>query len=320
MPLDSNYKVDRPINPLADLLLEELKRRQPRSIGHANQIAIEVTGRYNQTPQRELGGMSPDQASLISRPDWMDEAITLNVRLALDDLSGATLFQNARRLLLTIRASGVVKSTATGAFNRKFATQMFEEFVISASNREMTLRYNKVLNQNDIPYLALLRHLLPQAGLLLFRKGEFRLTKRATGLLGESTAGELFALLFRTLILRINLSALDSLPEVPQVQQTIGFAFYQIHKRADSWTELAVIVPDLFLPAVLKLLPALSWSQDVPMNYVQSRILRPLKDFGLMEYDPEHLWKSPDRVRKSRLFNQFIQFHLPPSLEETYAK
>ncbi len=314
MPIDSSNEDGRPVNPVTELLRREIERRRPRSIEEANRIAAEVSQRYNRTSQRELGGMSPEQAYSLTQPGWMDKAVTLNDRLTLQDLSGSPLFQNARSLLLTVQELGAVKSTATGAFNRKFAARMFEEFAVAAPIREMTLRHNKVLNQNDVPFLELYRHLLPQAGLLLFRKGEFRLVKRTNTLLTESSAGDLFRLLFRTLFLRINLEALDRLPEAPQVQHTIGFSLYQMSRMAESWIELADIAPSLLLPTILRSLPVLSWSQDASLNYVRSRILRPLKDFGLIEYESDYPWNSPERVRKSGLFNQFIQFNLPPAI------
>lgn len=190
----------------------------------------------------------------------MDESLTLNDRLSLQDLSESPLFQNARRTLLAVRELGVVKATATGSFNRKFTSQMFEEFMIAPPDREMTLRYNKVLNQTDAPFLLLLRHLLPAAGLLSYRKGEFQLTKRASTLLVDSHAGALNALLFRKFFLRINLAGFDRLPDAPQIQNTVGYAFYQISRWTDSWFDLADIAPGLFLPAVLDSLPAFSWS------------------------------------------------------------
>ena len=315
MRIESNDEGSRPINPVADLLHREIERRKPGSLEEVNRIAAEVSRGYNRTAQRELGGISPEQVYALTRPGWMDEAVTLYDRISLQELSGAPLLQNARRLLLAVKELGVVKATATGAFNRKFAVQMFEAFVIPAPDRETTLRFNKVLNQGDVPFLELLRHLLPQAGLLLFRKGEFRPTKRANGLLADSAAGELIVLLFRTLFLRINLAALDRLQEAPHVQNTIGFAFYQISKRADSWIELADIAPKLFLPAVLQSLPSLSWSPDTSLRYAHMRILQPLKDFGLVEFGSEDPWKSLERVRKTTLFDQFIRFNLPPSIE-----
>jgi hypothetical protein len=315
MQIDLNDEAGRPVNPIVDLLRREIERRQPASIDEANVIAAEVSQRHNRTVQDEMGDTSPEQAHTLIRPGWMEQALALNDRISLQELAAAPLLQNARRVLLAARELGVVGATATGAFNRKFASRMFEEFEIPAIKREFTLRYNKVINQRDVPFLELFRDMLPQAGLLLFRKGVFRLTKRANGLLADSAIGELYALLFRTFFLQINLAALDGLPDASQVQDTIGFAFYQISRRADSWTEVADIAPKLFLPAVRDSLPSLPALECSAYDYARIRILRSLKDFGLLEYEPDHPWTSPERIRKSSLFDRFIRFTLPPALE-----
>jgi hypothetical protein len=289
-----------------------MDRRQPRSIDQANAIAAEVSDRYNRTPQNAMGGVSPEQACVLIYGEWMDRSMELNHRLSVQDLVQVPLFQNARRLLGAVRELESVEATATGAFNRKLASRMFEEFDMPALERDVTARYNKVLNQDDVPYLELLRHLLPLAGLLLYRKGEFKVTKRANTLMADAAAGELFALLFRNLLLRINLSALDRLPAAPAVQNAIGFSLYQLGKRANEWVALNDLAPHLFLPTVLRLLPAGPHWQDTPVVYSRVRILRPLEHVGLVEFQKEDSWLSPNVLRKSSLFDQFIQFHLPP--------
>jgi hypothetical protein len=315
MRIGVNGKSDRPALPASEQLKREIQRRKPRTIEEANKIADEVRERYNRTPQVELGGVSPEEAYALTRPDWIDTALTLNDELSLEDLSEAKIFQNARRTLLVIQELGAAKATASGAFNRKFATRMFEEFVMSDNTRKSILHVNKVLNQDDVPFLTLFRHLLTKAGLLLFSKGEFRLTKKGGALLAESAAGELCVLLFRTLLLQINLGAMDGLPEAMQVQRCIGFSMYQISRKADNWISFDDLVPILFLPAIRDSLPPSTWSPDPAPSYAELRVLRPLKDFGLLEIEKKDRWGSPSRVRKTRLFDKLIQFNLPPSLE-----
>ena len=313
MRIDMKKPNDQPTNPVFDLLRTEMARRRPATLDEANRIAAEVMERYNRTPQSELLGLSPEQAHVLTRPGWMGASLALNPRISLDDVAGAALFVNARRLLMAVKIQGVLKTTATGAFNRAVAKKMFEEFDISGPSRDMIRRVCKVLNQQDVPFLELLRHLLPQAGLLLYRKKEFRLTKRGHALIVDGAAGELYALLFRTLFIRINLAALDRLPEAPQVQNTIGFAFYQIGRSADDWIALSDLTSKVFLPAVQESLPELSWA-DSAHTYAELRVLRPLRDFGLVQFEREGYGPPPERVRKSALWDRFMQFNLPPSV------
>ncbi len=234
MRIDLKASRQAPSHPAAELLRREIERRRPRSLEEANRIAAEVCERYNRTPQEELGGLSPMQVHALTSDDWMDRALSLNANLEVEDLAAAPLLQNARRVLAVLDELGGAKATATGAFNRKIAARMFEEFTIEEDKREFLRKYHKVFNQGDVPYLELLRHLLPQAGLLLYRKGEFRLTKRARALLAPASTGELYRLIFRTLFTRFNLAAMDRLPAAPQVQRFIGFALYQMGVRASG--------------------------------------------------------------------------------------
>jgi hypothetical protein len=312
--MNRNDPKNRPENPVADILMREIDRLQPRSIEEMNLIARDVSDRYNRTAQPEIGGLSPEQVSKLIYGDWLGSAVVLNEQLTLAELAGAPILVNGRRLLNALGQMGTAKATATGAFNRKFATQMFTEFDINTRTRESAVRLNKVFNQIDVPYLEMLRHLLPQAGLLLFRKGEFRLTKRAIGLLPENKAGELFALLFRTLLLRFNLAALDGLPEAPALQHTAGYTLYQLSKRANDWLEVPGCGMSLLLPKVVEELPELSWT---PVNgsasdrFCDIRMVMKFRDMGLIEYDNARSWPSPDRFRKAPLFDRFLSFNLP---------
>lgn len=299
-------------NPVIELIKQEIARSNPGSFEEVQAITARLSQDYNSRPQSDMGGTSPYQAMLLTRPGWLGGAVQLNERLTLQDLTDAPLFQNARRVLRTIQEAGAMKATAAGAFNRAFSLRMLNEFMMSDYKRQMTLAITKVINQDDVPELRHLRYLLPAAGLLLFQKSAFQLTKKGVKLLDDSKAGEMFALLFRTLCLKINLAAFDGLPDAPFVQSTMGFGFYQFGIRADDWIPLDEIAPRLFLPAVIEMLPDRFAGDERKLSrYAQLRVLRPLHYFGLAEFDEDERAYHVKRVRKSDLFDAFIRIQFP---------
>ena len=314
MRIDLKAEAGRPANPIVDQIRREVERRKPGSIDEMNAIAAEVSGRHNRTAQSDLGGVSPEQAHRLIRPGWMDDVIELNDKLSAQDLAAVSLFQNAIRLLQALRELAVVKATASGAFNRKFVLRMFEEFDLSAIARGVIQQRIKALNQDDLPPLRILRHLLPMAGLVLYRNGEFRLTKQGANLLADTAAGQLYVQIFRTFFLKLNLGALDGLPQADVVQTSIGYAFYQISQLAEGWSDVGDIAPKLFLPAFRESLPTCSRLESPARRYAELRILRHLKEFGLVDLEPDRLLTGPTRTRKSVLFDRFIRFNLPPLL------
>lgn len=302
-------------NGTASSLLEQLRRifeeANPIDMEEANLIASGFMGAYNSAPQEDLGGLSPEQVYSLTRPDWLGRSVQMNDDLTHEEASKSELVHNAAVLLHAVMILGSVKATTTGAFNRKFANQMLDEMLFPEGVRESVRRVCKVVNQRDVPHLELLRHLLPAAGLLLFRKGEFRLTRKAKDLLNANRAGELYALLFQTYVTRINFAAGDWLPDAPGVQHCFGFSLYQIHRCANEWVEIADIARSLFLPAVIDQLPALSFAES-DATYARNRIVRPLEQFALISVEREDPYKTVARIRKSPLFDRFLRFELRP--------
>ncbi len=300
------------LNPIHELVQREINRLKPRSAREAELIAADVVQRYNRTPQDELGGMSPEQVRALISVDWMGEAVVLNDKLTLRDLSTAPLFLNARMLLAAIHELGSVKATKTGAFNRKVAARMLHEFVLTEYIQLFMRGYYKAPNQRDVPFLELLRYLLPAAGLLLYRNGEFRVTKKGATLLAGSSAGDLYTLLFRTYWTKLDQNGFDLLPQL-DIQGGLGLALYQMSTRLRTWVEIEEVSPNLLLPMILRVMPDFPYSAG-PTMYASARLLTPLKNFGLLECDDIALIESPRRTRVSDLFDRFLTINVPAAL------
>jgi len=298
---------------ISEMLKAEFDRLKPKTIEEANTIAHSLQDRYNRMPQNELGGLSPEQVTVLLSHGLLDSPGTLDESLTVEDLAGVRMFHNAACLLTTLRELGPTKATATGAFNRMIAARMFERFQIDESDRRYVTTYKRIINQGDVPHLELLRHLTVVAGLVLFRHRELKITRRGETLLQPARAGELFALLFRRMFQRLNLAAFDGMPDAPIVQHHIAFALYQIGRRANDWVNVDDVAPHLFLPSALPLLTPRFDGDPVP-SYAYLRYVRWLREFGLVEVENESSFREPRRFRKTALFDRFIAFDLPPAV------
>ncbi len=315
MRIDLKNGKAKPYNPVLEGIRRQIANLKGATVDDVAKIVSDRTKAYNRTPQAELGGLSPEQAHALTKPGWMDEAVVLNEELSLEELENAPLFQNARRTLLAIDDLESVKATAKGSFNRHFASRMFEEFSLTKEQREDTLRYNKIINQDDVPMLLLVRHLLHITELVRLEKGAFRLDRLTGSLLADESEGVLYALLFRALFLRINLDAFDGLPEAPQVQKTIGFSIYQLSKITEDWVNIEDIAESLFFAELIKTLPVREYSRAPAISYAEMRVLRPFNKFGLIEITTKNSWMEIAQIRKTPLFDRFIKFNLPPAFK-----
>ncbi len=57
--ISSNGDNEGQVNPILEILQQEIERRQPGSLDEANLIASELFQAYNSASQPEMGGISP---------------------------------------------------------------------------------------------------------------------------------------------------------------------------------------------------------------------------------------------------------------------
>ena len=194
--------------------------------------------------------------------------------------------------------------------NRKLIKSVFDQMVMDEKTRDGILRYNKVLNETDVWPLHITRVVCEAAGLIRRRKNRFQLLKEAKRLLADSYAGELYYRLFCAHFSEFNLSYLDGLPDLYSVQQTIVYTLYRLSKMADTFIALDELAGGLFLPGVMQEIQ-MQFPPYARLNWLlESRIIRPLRDFGLLEctYKQSNLYTRIDELRKTKLFDRFISF------------
>lgn len=217
---------------------------------------------------------------------------------------------NARLFLTRALEESGIKATATGNLTRNFEEGMLDRMALQDGHAESVRAVNKVINEEDLFPLHVLRILLVQAGLVRRTKGAFRVTKKGTELLAVEEAGELYALLFFTKFRKFNLAYMSWGPEQGGVQETAAFALCQLSRAASTWQNAEALAEKLLLPTIIERLDPPDYPGRV-LSLCESRIFAPLEEFGLLErreIPGDNKWRRPYKLRRTGLFDRFVKF------------
>ena len=295
---------------------EVLESESFSNLDEVNKRLQALSEAHNRRPMPDHGGLSPLQVSRLIYGDWEGQKATvvLNKELSLNDLDKAEILTNARVFLRALLESRGTKATSAGNLNRKFVQQMVEMMTWPTGFLEDLRSFRKTWNEEDVFLLHILRVVLVLGGLVRKFKGSFRVTKKGERLTQENDAGDLYATLFQTFFRKFNLGYLDRCPECLGVQQTIAYSLFMVSRHATNWVSPQQLARKLFLTAVSAEIPLSPYGNDDEVLISETRILRPLVRFGLIErQDREEraLFRLPlGRIRKTVLFDAFLNFSL----------
>lgn len=275
-----------------------------------SRLALEWAHEYNTTPLDELGGLTPLQAHQLMYTEVDDPACPLKLAddLSEEEVLSSRFFRNARLFLATMDEMGGVKATQAGNLPRKFVAAIFPRLEIEEWKRQFIENY-KVINEADLWPLHKARVVCEVGRLLSRRKGRFRLTKKAKGLLA-GPAGALYRHLFYTYFYRYNIAYRWGGREYPEIQAFANFGLYRLGQLCQQWQSPKRITEEIYIKGLLieeeedpSPYPDLEWA-------VESTFLRPLTEFGLLEQrrgkvEPISMNR---RYRVTRLFDRFLIF------------
>lgn len=249
-----------------------------------------------------------------------------------DDLDAQTLehspfFTNAR-LLLGKLVSTPQTATAKGNLSRSLVLEMAAEMRMPEAYAEWQ-PYVKVTREADVWPLEVLRVVLQVAGLIRRYKGVFQVTRKGVALYDDAAAGRLFAHLFRTYFGKFNLGYLDMSEDDPGMQRAFPHSLWLISMLAEDWMDVRTLRDLILAEQDPEQLEAEHESRRAagPPRYVpepwrlfERRVLGSLVGFGLLEsrVDPEvggdraRAYSEPPQVRKTPLFDKFVEFELAP--------
>jgi hypothetical protein len=275
-----------------------------------NEMFVKFLHHQARIPRPQMAGLSWEQMIEIVRANWDDDngPISFNKALKPKDLQGVEILGRARTLLQSVLEFGGVKATVAENLNRKFVTHVVECLTWPEGYVEELHRMNKVINEQDVFPLHVVRLLLNLSGLLSLKRGLFSVTKKGEKLLREDQAGALYQVLFKAMFKKLNLAYLDRMPPVPSLQETISYSLFLLSGMENRWMRTDELAPRILLePIRLEMENA-----RIPVHwFLSSRLFRPLQDFGLLEQrelPDQHKKTGVVEVRKTRLFGEFLTF------------
>jgi hypothetical protein len=297
----------------SDLLhdvLEQLRREPFTSMEALNRRAAALMQEYNARPQADLGGLSPIQMSQLLYGDWTTTgALRLNDALTLDDLAGSALLADARTILQYISTKGPIKETAAGNLPRSAVKTLLPQLRTFALD-EQAAWLPRTVNEGDILWLQVIRHVLTFASLLVRRRG-LRASREGVSLLDEERAGALYSRLFKTFFQKLDLRVFSRFDGHEGLQRTIAYSFYRLRSEARDWSRPEALAETAWLPEAKDPPSQLDLTHGDFRHYAFSgRVLRPLVQFGLMairETSSDPLLPSYE-YQLTPLFSRFLQF------------
>ena len=281
----------------------------------SKKIWDEIEEEKKTTPDPHRGDLTPQQIKRFQEYHWGNAEFPLQFshNLSLKEVNQSMFFRNAKLFLnKLIEFKDKPTATAKGNLNRKFVKLMFDEMEMDEEYRDSTIRYNKVLNEDDVFPLHIIRIVCEGAGLIRIRSNKITVLKKYYSLLSEEKAGELYYQLFDAYFNKFNLSYLDGLQEMDGIQGTLDFSFYRLSVLCDNYQSIEDLFYEAFLPSIINEIEEESSEYVRKEWYLTSRIINPLVGFGLLEcqYKKEKHHNRMERARKTPLYDKFISLNL----------
>jgi hypothetical protein len=244
--------------------------------------------------------------ALHHEPSADNQAIRLEPNLMETDLSASAVTRTARTLLQRAVDAGGLKLTATGNLSRTVVAEMIEVVEWPGLDKTELFRFHRVVNEPDFLPVHFVRVLLQGTKLIRKDRGKLVPTRLGKRMLAVEQYGSLQALLFHIALWHLNLGYFDRNPLQSWPQNDVGVVLWSLSASANDWLDPAKLTRLCTVP-VIGVLEA-SW--DLGTFAMESRILRPLTWFGLMEsrWEEKAGLGEPRLYRKTPLFDRFVKF------------
>lgn len=147
-----------------DPIFAEMQQQQFGSIADAQRWLDARMHAYNDAPQAELAGLSPNQMHRLLSTDWSDFSVTRLARdLTLADVEGSAWFQGARALIRAVDARGGI--LPDGAAEAGVLEELDQEVVAATSG--LGLETVPVIAGEAVDHLPVEDRCAPMAMLVL---------------------------------------------------------------------------------------------------------------------------------------------------------
>ncbi len=250
--------------------------------------------------------------------DWEDPrgAICFSADTKLDELARADIFHNTRIFLNALIEKDGTAATAAGNLTRAFVGFVCDRLRLVPTSLQIRRSYRTAINEQDIWPLHIARLLAECGKLVALRNRRFVVTRLGRKLLADEQAGELFRRLFLTYFRTLDLCYIVRVREIPEIQTALAITLWRLEEVAENWRAVKGMAAQIFPPRTMnRLVYEQHGDFDTPDFFASAYVLRPLRDFGLLERQCESKWQlgEKDTVRLTPLFRRFISFAKLPS-------
>ena len=300
-------------NPVIASLSEELSGKDFKNIEELQEEVTKINERYNNKPDPEMAGLSPNQVFRLINLPWEDDnfPIKFNKQFSIDDLQSSYFFQNSRTLLnVLIGLEDEDTATATGNLSRKVLEVLFDKILLREADKPFVAEFDRSFNENNVYTIHETKIICQMANVIRKKSKRFLVAKKYQKLLLDDNAGELYYLLFSTFFRRFNIAYRDGFGKLYSIQSTIPFSFYVLSKFAGGFFKIKELEEKIFLPAVRRdIIEHSRQSWDIT-GLIHTRIIEPLLSFGLIEVVRGSKLSvfNIDTVKKTKLFDRFMKF------------
>lgn len=280
-----------------------------------NRLLQEETNRKNNSPDPEMGNLSPNQVADLIYGKWCQNGHTIQIAtgLPLATYERAPFFRHTRKVLCALRDQDGAKATQTGNFSRPFVLEMAKALYNDPDDLPIT-DYYKAPNEENVWRLHLAKIVAKRVGLIRKQKGKFVVPKSQQKKLSEEHTGELFSELFASYFQEYNFAYTNGeFDRVPRLQSCIAYTLYRLGVMAQDWIDADIaFAHKVLLPAVQEDFDAYIQEQDPRFASLSiGRLLvSPFVTWGLLEQADEAPIKYGDAqsVRITSLYREVIQF------------
>ncbi len=303
-------------NPAVRQIASELEEKPFETLEDIQGFADSMMEKQNNTPDPEMGGLSPKQVSELIYTDWgtPECPLKLNQDLSYEDVKNTALYHNAVALLNgLLELKDTPTATAKGNLNRNTVKAILNDFMIEEELLKMTLAVNKVLNEQDVSDIWLARKICQCAGLIRRQKNRFVVTRKAQKLIDPENAGKLYHAVFLAYFRKFSQDSFGRTSKIDGIQETMAFSIYQLNRLAKEESKYDEVYKKLVLPCFIEQFEQYEQMHKYfsAINFIRQHVIKPLMYAGLVECkykeDEKKYLRKIDTIKASDLFQKYVK-------------
>jgi hypothetical protein len=254
--------------------------------------------------------------ALRHEPSAVQTAIQIANGLSVGEIAGSPVARNTLILLGQAVERVGLPLTATGNLSRAAVAEMCKLIEWPDYDQADAFRFNKVINEPDFLPVHVVRQLAQAAILVCAQRGKLVATPLGKSMLSDARQGSILAILFHLAFWHMDLGyfgrgLLGSWP-----QADVGVVLWSLSVCASDWQSTEKLTRLCTIPEPTMF----SGTWDRTPYAMETRILRPLLWFGLLEHRSEKIPSSRfgnyHFYRKTELFERLLAFDVQVDLSE----